>query len=125
MKKLLAGLLPFIFGSISAFAQNTNFNRNPISIVIEGEIYQNQIRIEKIFSQQLELIEAANTNQNLKCEKIRNHGIRVYSFRSRCLNSLTGKKIATVFVDLHHDNLEFKVKTARNQTINMPVDSED
>jgi hypothetical protein len=122
MKKVILGL--FVFGSISAFAQNTNFNRNPISIVIEGDIYQNQVRIEKIFSQKLELIEAANTDQNLKCEKIRSHGVSVYALRSRCRNSLTGKKVATVFVDLHHENLEFKVKTARNQTINMPVDSE-
>lgn len=123
MKKLAFTLLAF--GSISAFAQNNNFKRNPIAVVMEGEIYQNQIRIEKILSQKLELLEAANIHQSLKCEKIKHHGVSVYGFRSRCRNNLTGKKVVTVFVDLHDSELEFSIRTARNQTINIPSEIEN
>ena len=123
MKKLAFMLLAF--GSISVFAQNTNFKRNPISVVIEGQIYQNQIRIQNILSQKLELLEVANTHQDLKCEKIQSHGVSVCSFRSRCRNSLTGKKVVTVFVDLHNSDLEFTIKTAGGQMINMPKEIEN
>lgn len=122
MKKSIFALLAF--STLSAFAQNNNFNRNPIAVVMEGEIYQNQIRIQKTLTEKLLTLELANTDQNLKCDTPRSYGTSVYSFRSKCRNSLTSKKLVTVSVDLKNENLEFTVRPVRDQTIIIPSDFE-
>ncbi len=122
MNKLIFTVLAF--GTLSAFAQNNNFNRNPIAVVIEGEIYQNQIRIQKTLTDKLSALELANTDQNLKCETPRSYGTSVYSFRSKCRNSSTSQKLVTISVDLKNDNLEFTVRIVRDQTIIIPSDFE-
>ena len=122
MKYFVLGI--FLFASMTVVAQNNNFNRNPIAFVMDGDIRQTQIRIEKILTEKLELIETANTHQNLKCGTVGSHGVSVYAFKSRCQNSLTRKKVATVYVDLIGENLEFEIKTARNQTLILPADLE-
>lgn len=121
MKKLIFWLLALF--TYSVFAQDIGFNfgrSSEIVMSINKEIIRNQVEIKKILRDHLKSLEEANTDQALKCGKIRGYGTSVYGYKSQCRNNLTNKKIVTLFVDLKDEQLEFEVKTERSQKIVIP-----